>query len=112
MRSAAFDVRRAHPGDVAVVRAILEEASRFADQRLPGVVMWDQDELAPEHISAEVGAGLFFIADADGVPAGVIRFQLEDRLFWPDLTDPSTSAFVHRLAVRREYAGEGVSVAL
>jgi GNAT superfamily N-acetyltransferase len=41
----------------------------------------------------------------------VIRFQLEDRLFWPDI--PQTeSAFVHRLAVRRRYKGRGVSTAL
>jgi GNAT superfamily N-acetyltransferase len=98
--------------DAIVVRRILEEASRFADARIPGVVMWDQNELAPEQIGAEVGAGMFFIAEAGGVPAGVVRFQLEDALFWPDLVDPAASAFIHRLAVDRAFAGQGVSVAL
>jgi len=43
--------------------------------------------------------------------AGAMRFQLEDRLFWPDLND-AESAFVHRLAVRRACAGHGISTAL
>jgi GNAT superfamily N-acetyltransferase len=37
--------------------------------------------------------------------------QLDDQLFWPELTD-GQSAFVHRLAVRRRFAGTGVSLAL
>jgi GNAT superfamily N-acetyltransferase len=56
-------------------------------------------------------AGLFFVAERDGEIAGAVRFQLEDQLFWPDL-DTDDSAFVHRLAVRRPYAGQGVSAAL
>jgi GNAT superfamily N-acetyltransferase len=91
---------------------MLEDASRFADTKIPGVVMWEQNELAPEHVAAEIASGLFFIAEAGGEAAGVVRFQLEDELFWPDLPDSSDSAFIHRLAVRRRFAGQGVSVAL
>ena len=90
---------------------ILQEASHWANAQ-SDAVMWEQNELAPEHIAAEVRSGLFFVADADGEPAGVIRFQLEDKLFWPDLANPSESAFIHRLAVRRRFAGAGVSTAL
>ncbi len=34
----------------------------------------------------------------------MLRFQLEDSLFWPDVPT-NDSAFVHRLAVRRNFAG-------
>ncbi len=104
-------VRRAASPDTAVVEDILNEASRWADAR-SGVVMWGEGELASVSIAAEVQAGMFFIAEADGEPAGVIRFQLEDLLFWPDLAAPAESAFIHRLAVRRRFAGRGVSTAL
>lgn len=104
-------VRQAAPSDAATVEDILDEASRWADARL-GVVMWEEGELAHEHIASEVHRGLFFIAESDGEAAGVIRFQLEDVLFWPDLADPLESAFIHRLAVRRAFAGQGVSTAL
>ena len=102
-------VRQAQPGDAPVVEDMLVEAARWVDAM--GEIMWDEGELAPERIAAEIAAGQFFVAEADGEPAGAIRFQLEDRLFWPDLTDDD-SAFVHRLVVRRRHKGQGVSSAL
>ncbi len=45
------------------------------------------------------------------VPAGAMRFQLEDLLFWPDIPQEE-SAFVHRLVVARRFKGQGVSTAL
>jgi len=54
---------------------------------------------------------MFIVAQMDGGVVGVIRFQLEDAVFWPDL-DTRDSAFVHRLAVRRSHAGRGVANAL
>jgi len=77
-----------------------------------GEVMWDTGKLSPERIAEETAAGQFVLAIADGEPAGAIRFQLEDTLFWPDLPDDRTSAFVHRLVVRRRHRGQGVSTAL
>lgn len=103
-------IRQAHPPDAPLVEALLGEASRWVDAL--GEVMWEADELAPEHIAEEIAAGQFYIAFADDAPAGVIRFQLEDALFWPDLPDDDTSAFVHRLAVSRSHKGQGVSAAL
>jgi len=41
----------------------------------------------------------------------VIRFQMEDLLFWPDI-EQGDSAFVHRLVVARAFKGQGVSTAL
>ena len=73
--------------------------------------MWRQDELQPNNIALEVQSGQCFLAECDGIPAGTIRFQLEDRLFWPDERQDD-SAFVHRLAVRRRFAGGEVSSAL
>ena len=109
--AARTTVRRAALTDAPIVEDILQEASRWADA-YSGVVMWETGELAPEHIASEIRSGLFFVAETDGEAAGVIRFQLDDELFWPDLAEPSRSAFIHRLAVRRTFAGQGVSTAL
>lgn len=43
--------------------------------------------------------------------AGVMKFELEDPFFWPEIA-PGTSAFVHKLAVRRAWAKKGVSTDL
>jgi GNAT superfamily N-acetyltransferase len=103
-------IRQAQPPDAVLVEEMLVEAAQWVDAL--GEVMWDTGELAPDRIANEVAAGQFHLALADGDPAGVIRFQLEDTLFWPDLPDDHTSAFVHRLAVRRRYKGQGISTTL
>jgi GNAT superfamily N-acetyltransferase len=108
-RPTTIEIRQALPEQASVVEAILVEAAAWVDAL--GVVMWEEGELATARIEAECSAGQFVIAYVGDDPAGVIRFQLEDLLFWPDLPQ-SESAFVHRLAVRRRYKGQGVSTAL
>jgi GNAT superfamily N-acetyltransferase len=102
-------IRQAQPQDVDAVAGVLWEAARWLDDI--GMAMWRDDELKPEKLSAEVAAGVFFLAECDGEAAGTIRFELEDRLFWPDIPQQD-SAFIHRLAVRRRFAGGEISSAL
>jgi GNAT superfamily N-acetyltransferase len=102
-------VRQASVDDSIIVSDTLAEVSRWLAER--DTPMWKADELSANQVSADVGAGLFFIGEFQGRPACVVKFQLEDRLFWPDIPQES-SAFIHRLAVRREFAGGGISTAL
>ena len=44
----------------------------------------------------------------EGIAAGVVKFQTEDLEYWPDIMQ-SDSTFIHRLAVRRSFAGGSVS---
>jgi GNAT superfamily N-acetyltransferase len=102
-------IRQATQADTGIVAEILSEAARWLERR--GQLMWREEELVPARISGDAAAGLFFIAECDGEAGGVVKFQLEDELFWPD--EPrGESAFVHRLAVRRRFAGGAVSSAL
>jgi GNAT superfamily N-acetyltransferase len=103
-------IRQAIPEDASAVIAILTDAAKWVEQ-LDGTTMWVEDELAEDRIAAEVDAGLFQVAECDGEIVGALKFQLDDQLFWPDLATDD-SAFIHRLAVRRNYAGQGVSTAL
>ena len=104
-----LSIRQATSQDIDAVAEILGEAARWLEEQ--GMPMWRQDELLPSHIVADVDSGQFFLAECDGVPAGTIRFQLADNLFWPDVPQDD-SAFIHRLAVRRRFAGGEVSSAL
>jgi ribosomal protein S18 acetylase RimI-like enzyme len=104
-----LSIRQAALEDIDVVSDILSEAAAWLEQS--GMPLWRQDELQPNNISAEVRSNLFFLAECDGEPAGAIKYQLEDKLFWPDLPQDD-SAFVHRLAVKRCFAGGEVSSAL
>jgi hypothetical protein len=47
--------------------------------------MWQDDELIPSRIAGDVDTGLFFIAECDAEAASVVKFELEDRQFWPDV---------------------------
>src|SRR5262245_52163087 len=104
-----LSIRQATGQDIDAVIDILREATAWLEQR--GMPLWRQDELQPNDISAEVRSGLFFLAEYGGEPAGTVKVQLEDKLFWPDVPQDG-SAFVHRLAIKRRFAGGEVSSAL
>ncbi len=104
-----LSIRQATAQDIDAVAEILREAARWLEER--EMPMWRQAEMLPSHIVADVDSGQFFMAEYDGVPAGTIRFQLADKLFWPDVPQHD-SAFIHRLAVRRRFAGGEISSAL
>ena len=106
----AIVVRQATADDTRALVDILTEALHWVE-RLDGTIMWVEGELEEGLVRAEAEAGMFVVAEAEGRIIGAVRFQLEDQLFWPDI-DGSDSAFVHRLAVRRSHAGQGVSTAL
>jgi GNAT superfamily N-acetyltransferase len=106
----ATSIRQATGADTRALVETLTEALNWVEQ-LDGTIMWVEGELEEHRVRAEADAGMFIVAEADGQVIGAIRFQLEDQLFWPDV-DGSDSAFVHRLAVRRSHAGQGVSTLL
>jgi GNAT superfamily N-acetyltransferase len=90
-------------------------SGRWQRPGFTGVCRTDSGSLTAQGCASgkpRVQQGQFYIAVADGEPAGAIRFQLEDTLFWPDLQGDHTSAFVHRLVVRRQYKGQRISTAL
>ena len=102
-------IRQATPQDTEVVASIFNEAARWLEQT--GIPLWRESELAPANIAADVRAGLFFLLEYSGDAAGTVKFQLDDPIFWPDASRQD-AAYIHRLAVRRRYAGTGLSTAL
>ncbi|MEH2139444.1 GNAT family N-acetyltransferase [Nostoc sp.] len=104
-----ISIRQATIQDTVIVSNVLLEAALWLQER--GIPLWGDSEVSLESISKDVANGLFFIAECADEPAGTIKFQLEDLLFWPDISQEE-SAFVHRLAIRRCYSGGKVSSAL
>jgi GNAT superfamily N-acetyltransferase len=104
-----IQIRQATPQDAESVAGILNEASQWLDNA--GMSIWHDSELNSTRVTTDITAGLFFLAELSGAPAGTMMFQLEDLLFWPDRPEPN-AAYLHRLAIRRDYAGTGLSTAL
>jgi GNAT superfamily N-acetyltransferase len=99
-------IRQADLEDFDAVSSVLHEAAQWLEQK--GMALWLDSELAPDRIRKDVEAGLFHVAEADGIIGGVIMFMLEDSEYWPDAV-PGEAAYLHRLAVRRRFAGGQLS---
>ncbi|WP_084545949.1 GNAT family N-acetyltransferase [Cupriavidus malaysiensis] len=102
-------IERASVNDANDVAAVLQEAALWlADTGRP---LWTSSEVGFERTFRDTEAGRFFVARDGGTIAGVMRFELEDPSFWPEI-EAGTSTFVHKLAVRRAWAKKGISTGL
>jgi len=99
-----FSVRQATPGDAKLISDILIEAARW--QKARGFPAWQLDALSEENIIPQID--LFFLAEIAGEAAGTLKFQTEDRMFWPDQLEDD-AAYVHKVAIRRKFAGGKIS---
>jgi GNAT superfamily N-acetyltransferase len=100
---------RASSGQATVVSSVLTEAAQWLASR--GEALWPLEHVSIEAITADVVAGTYHIAWLNGDAGGVVKFQLSDPVFWPE-SNEGDAVYLHRLAVRRCYAGGGVSTAL
>jgi GNAT superfamily N-acetyltransferase len=104
-----IEIVQANPNQVAEVSAVLQEVAVWLENK--GIKLWEANELAPEKVENQVKTGMFWLAKIDNEIAGCVRFQTEDNEYWDDV--PHTdSAFVHRVAVKRKFAGKGVAIAM
>lgn len=104
-----LEIRPASLEEVGVACDILQEAAKWLMDR--GETLWHLDELTPERFHPVAGRGELFLAYLRSRAVGTFTYQLSDPLFWPDVP-AGTSAFMHKVAVRREAAGQGVAAAM
>jgi GNAT superfamily N-acetyltransferase len=102
-------IRQAGIVDLHAISEILIEAASWLDKR--GIPLWNVPDLSEKSIRDDVMSGFYILAEARGKPVGTLKYTMTDPLCWPDVHD-GESAFVHRVAVRRDYAGGMVSTAL
>ena len=104
-----MQIDQAHPTEAATVSAVLNEAAQWL--ATCGRPLWSPADISPETVRRSTDSGNYFIARLDGEVAGVVRLDLEDPYFWPEV-EAGSSLFAHKLAVRRAYAGHGVATTL
>lgn len=99
-------VRTARPDELSVIVALLTEASGWLNSR--GIDQWQY----PPHrdrISAALARGEVFllIRVHDGEAIGTLQVDsFADPEFWTPEDEPEDALYVHRMAVKREVAGE------
>ena len=97
------------PATLEIASGVLVEAARWLIDR--GQPLWRPEDLVAERLVEEVEEGTLHLAWLGDEPAGTVSLEWRDPVFWPELREDD-SAFVHRLAVRRHFAGSGVAPAL
>ena len=91
-------------GDVDNALLIMKEAAHWlADAGMP---LWDPGDFSKEKILANNHEDDFRVGYENGVPVAAMILKWHDPDFWPD-AKPNESGYVHKLAVRRMYAGKG-----
>lgn len=88
------------------ISIILIEAAEYLDSIDQS--LWRYEELVPEQILSDVISGMYYLAYVGDKALGTLRYQIQDPIFWPEISD-NRSAFIHRLAVKREAASKGVA---
>lgn len=97
-------VRLAEPGDVEGVLDLLGEAARWI-RSLTGILQWPE-RFPRQFIADLVDEGVVYVALDDGQLVATLCLQWADPMFWPDGDDGAV--YVHRLVVKRSYAGRGI----
>lgn len=105
----SMNIQEASSSDVPMIAAVLQEAAEWLAG--DGRALWSAAEIGHERVLRDVSRGLFHVARQGEHVAGVMKFELEDAHFWPEVL-AGASAFVHKLAVRRAWAKKGVSTEL
>ena len=109
MDRAHFDLSFAAPEDALAVAAVLQEAARWITTWRSQ--LWDPELVGVAFVGPVIARGQMLTARAAGEIAGVLILLPEDPHFWPDRM-PGEAVYLHKLAVRRAYAGLGLPAIL
>jgi GNAT superfamily N-acetyltransferase len=89
-------------GDVEESKSIIMEAAQWlADS---GKAMWNMDEIKGIKNPSEE----FIVMWENEKSVATLLLSFEDKLFWPNIPR-NESGYIHKLSIRRKYAGLGYS---
>ena len=109
MLTASFQIGLAAPDEALAVSQVLQEAARWITTWR--AQLWDPGLLGEAFAGPIIARGHMLTAKADGEIAAVMIVEPEDPHFWPDYP-AGEAAYIHKLAVRRAFAGMGAPAAL
>ena len=96
-------------GDVPEADGLIREAADWLIER--NMQLWGPNETSFEELARVAGKGELVIGRLGDEAATCMFLHDEDRLFWPH-GRPGEAFYIHRLAVKRKYAGRGFAHAM
>jgi GNAT superfamily N-acetyltransferase len=105
----ALEIRPAGIKDLGTVQSILAEAAAWLTSRR--IAQWPTGGFREERTRQRIRQGTVFLAFVAGEPVATITVdRWADPEFWQDTSEDA--GYVHRLAVRRPWAGQGIGATL
>lgn len=89
--------------------AILHEVGQWIIDT--GQEMWQLDTLTTDNLVDEYTQDNCYVLYVDQIPAATFILQWKDPLYYPDVPD-HTAGFIHKLAIRRQFAGQDLFAAI
>lgn len=103
-------IKQATIEDIPIIEDILLDAIKWMrHNKLEN--MWDEHNSKWECLSKKYKICEFYICYIDNQPAGCVAITDCDKTYWPEII-PGKSLFLHKLAVKRRFAGKGISIEL
>jgi GNAT superfamily N-acetyltransferase len=101
------NVRAARSEDARTAGEILDEATAFM-----AALGYDEWPVPfPQHeLTMRIELGELYVAESDGEIAATFTLLWDDPTFWGER--PPDAAYLHKLAIRRRFAGRGLGAAL
>lgn len=103
------EIRRAQVGDIPVVEAILRDVVEWLDRS--GQHQWSVKDVSWTDLRQDYQIEEFYIVYQAGEPVACMALQDYDPVYWPEL-DRNEALFLHKLAVKRTAAGQGLAAYL
>jgi GNAT superfamily N-acetyltransferase len=108
MLDPTFTIRPALPDELPHILALYEETARWLWDR--GIYQWEPGTFNATDFAPLIARGQLHLATRDADIAGTVTLTWADPDLWGP--DDGEAGYVHKLAVRRAYAGQGVSLRL
>jgi GNAT superfamily N-acetyltransferase len=100
-------VKQAIEQDIPIIEEILVDAVHWMiKSELQN--QWNESNVKWHNLSMSYSISNFYIAYRDGLPAACMALTDYDPAYWPNIPR-GESLFLHKLAVRRSFAGKGLS---
>lgn len=93
-------------GEVETAISIMKEVAKWG--RSAGLNVWKDEYLTREKLMVNVNEDDFYIGQVNGNNACCMIIQWSDSFFWPN-SNENEAGYIHKLCVRRNYAGMGLS---
>jgi GNAT superfamily N-acetyltransferase len=104
-----YSIQKADINDLPEIMKLVEDAKRFMHSI--GNFQWDEEYPLSDTFENDIKTGSLYKMVIDSLLLGFICLNLEQppEYFSPDWKTPPKSLVIHRMVIRREFAGSGLA---